>query len=46
MIHFDADGVDILDGLPEDTVLLLTATATHCKCARCVLSHPEAMQLG
>ena len=40
VVHFDADGEDILVGLPDDGVQLLTATATHCMCPRCLLSHP------
>ena len=36
-------GEEILVGLPDDTVQLLTTTATHCKCRRCVLSDSEGM---
>ena len=46
-IHFDADGEEILVGLvPDDTVQLLTTTATHCKCRRCMLSDSEGMPLA
>ena len=34
VIHFDADGEEILVGLPDDTVQLLTTTATHTASAR------------
>ena len=37
-VHFDADGIEILVGLPDDTVELLTATSTHCRCPRCLLA--------
>ena len=45
VIHFDADGEDILVGLPDDSVQLLTTTASRCKCPRCVLSDPEGVLL-
>ena len=34
VIHFDADGEEILVGLPDDTVQLLTTTAIHTASAR------------
>ena len=46
LIHFDADGVEILVGLPDDTVQLLATTATHCKCPRCLLSNQEGRPLA
>ncbi len=45
VVHFDADGEEILVGLPDDGVQLLTATATHCMCPRCLLSHPQGQLL-
>ena len=44
-LHFDADGIEIFVGLPDDTVELLTATSTHCRCPRCLLAGAEGRQL-
>ena len=44
VIHFD-DGVEIVVGLPDPSVELLTSTATRCMCPRCLLSHPEGLLL-
>ena len=46
VIHCDTDGFELPIGLPDDTVRLLTATATHCKCRRCLLTHPDGMSLA
>ena len=45
MIHYDADGEEVLVGFPDPTVQLLTTSVTHCKCARCLLSDPEGRRL-
>ena len=45
VIHFE-DGEEILVGLPDDTVQLLTRTVTHCKCPRCLLSDHEGRFLA
>ena len=46
VVHFEADGEEILVGLPdEETVQLLTTTATRCMCPRCLVSDPEGRSL-
>ena len=45
VIHFDADGEEVLVGLPDDTVQLLTTTVDRCKCPRCLLSDQEGRSL-
>ena len=46
VIHFDADGEEVLVGLPDDTVQLLTTTVDRCKCPRCLLSDQEGRSLA
>ena len=45
VVHFEADGEEILVGLPDETVQLLTTTATRCMCPRCLVSDPEGRSL-
>ena len=45
VVHFEADGEEILVGLPDETVQLLTTTATRCRCPRCLVSDPEGRSL-
>ena len=44
-VHFEADGEEILVGLPDETVQLLTTTATRCMRPRCLVSDPEGRSL-
>ena len=44
-LHFDADGVEIFVGLPDETVELLTETVTHCRCPRCLVADTQGVQL-
>ena len=44
-LHFDADGVEINVGLPDETVELLTQRVTHCRCPRCLLADANGRQL-
>ena len=44
-LHFDADGVEIFVGLPDETVELLTETSTHCRCPRCLLAGVAGREL-
>ena len=44
-LHFDADGVEIFVGLPDETVELLTETVTHCRCPRCLVTDTKGLQL-
>eukprot|EP00312_Isochrysidales_sp_CCMP1244_P031891 CAMPEP_0202803306 /NCGR_PEP_ID=MMETSP1388-20130828/103071_1 /ASSEMBLY_ACC=CAM_ASM_000864 /TAXON_ID=37098 /ORGANISM="Isochrysis sp, Strain CCMP1244" /LENGTH=405 /DNA_ID=CAMNT_0049473297 /DNA_START=110 /DNA_END=1329 /DNA_ORIENTATION=+ len=44
VVHYDA-GEEILVGLPDDSVRLMEARVSHCKCARCCLAGPEGLKL-
>lgn len=44
VVHYD-EGEEILVGLPDDSVRLMEARVSHCKCARCCLSGPEGLKL-
>ena len=44
-VHYDADGIEIFVGLPDETVELLSATVTHCRCPRCLLADAGGRRL-
>ena len=45
LLHFELDG-EVLDvSFPDPTVKLLEGSVTHCKCLRCLLTHPEGVPL-
>ena len=46
LIHFDADGEEIVVGLPDDSVQLLATSSVWCKCPRCLLINQEGRSLA
>ena len=45
VVHFEEDGVEILVGLPDESVELAEATETHCQCPRCLITYPDGREL-
>ena len=44
-LHFDADGVEIFVGLPDDTIQLREERVTHCRCPCCLLDGSDGRRL-
>ena len=45
VIHFEQDGVEILVGLPDESVQLAEDSTTHCRCPRCLLASADGREL-
>ena len=45
LLHYELDGVLLDASFPDDTVVLTEGRVTHCKCLRCLLTHPAGVPL-
>jgi len=45
VIHFEEDGVEIEADLPDETIVLLAGSTTHCECPTCSERNPKGRRL-
>jgi len=43
--HSEERAARMRQEIPDPTVKLLEGSVTHCKCLRCLLTHPEGVPL-
>ena len=44
LLHYELDGVLLDVSFPDDTAVLTEGRVTHCKCPRCLLTHPAGVR--